>query len=37
LGYVPRGTPTGEVTAFLARERVRWAKVAQAYGARPPQ
>ena len=37
LGYVPRGTPTGDVAAFLARERARWTKVAQAYGARPPR
>jgi tripartite-type tricarboxylate transporter receptor subunit TctC len=37
LGYVPRGAPMGEATAFLARERARWTKVAQAYGARPPQ
>ena len=37
LGYVPRGTPTGDVAAFLARERARWTTVAQAYGARPPQ
>jgi tripartite-type tricarboxylate transporter receptor subunit TctC len=37
LGYVPRGTPTAEVAAFLARERARWTKVAQAYGAKPPQ
>jgi tripartite-type tricarboxylate transporter receptor subunit TctC len=36
-GYVPRGTPTAEVAAFLARERARWTKVAQAYGAKPPQ
>jgi len=37
LGYVPRGAPTVEVTAFLTRERARWTKVAQAYGAKPPQ
>ena len=37
LGYLPRGAPTGEVAAFLAGERARWTKVAQAYGAKPPQ
>jgi tripartite-type tricarboxylate transporter receptor subunit TctC len=37
MGYVPRGTPTGEVAAFLARERAHWTGVAQAHGAKPSQ
>jgi hypothetical protein len=37
LGYLPRGARAGEAAAFLAGERARWTKVAQAYGAKPPQ
>jgi tripartite-type tricarboxylate transporter receptor subunit TctC len=35
MGYIPGALSPTEFVAFLERERRRWTKVAQAYGARP--
>jgi tripartite-type tricarboxylate transporter receptor subunit TctC len=35
MGYIPGALSPPEFVAFLERERARWTKVAQAYGAKP--
>jgi tripartite-type tricarboxylate transporter receptor subunit TctC len=37
VGYVARGTTPAEFAAIIDQQRAKWAAIAQAYGARPPQ